>query len=219
MLETSTWSTLSLWLAVAASGLYHGVNPAMGWPLAVSAALMEKSRGALARALGLIAGGHLAAVLALLLPFVLLAPLLAWQHEIRILASLLLIGYGGMLLARPRHPRALARIPPRRLALWSFAVAIAHGAALMLLPLYLGLCGATGHEAAASLIGASAGMAIAVSLAHTAAMVAASATAAWLTYRYVGLQFVSRSWFNLDTLWASSLMIVGGIALAASMMS
>jgi hypothetical protein len=27
----------SLWLAVVGSGIYHGVNPGMGWPLAVSA--------------------------------------------------------------------------------------------------------------------------------------------------------------------------------------
>ena len=61
-----------------------------------------------------------------MLPFGLLAALLAWQTAIRIGA--LVIGFGAVLLIRRRHPRALARIPPARLGLWSFAVAIAHGA-------------------------------------------------------------------------------------------
>ena len=78
-----------------------------------------------------------------MLPFGLLAALLAWQTAIRIGASALVIGFGAVLLIRRRHPRALARIPPARLGLWSFAVAIAHGAGLMLVPIYLGLCGPT----------------------------------------------------------------------------
>ena len=211
------WTTASLWLAVIASGLYHGLNPGMGWPLAVSAGLMERSPRALVAALGPLAGGHLLAMLLVILPFALLVMLAEWQRQIQIGASLLVIGFGIFRLVNQRHPRALARIPPTQLALWSFAVAIAHGAGLMLVPIYLGLCLEANpdrsHEAAGSLINANLGMAVLVSAVHAAAMIAAGGCLAWLVYRYLGLKFVSRSWFNLETVWAVSLILVGGIAL------
>lgn len=206
-----------LWLALVASGLYHGVNPAMGWPLAVSAGLMDKSPRALFRALWALSVGHLVATLLVLLPFALLLVLADWQRPIQISASLLVIAFGLYRLIARRHPRALARIPPTQLALWSFAVAIAHGAALMLVPIYLGLCQAfelnAGHEAAGALMQASLGMAVLVSLVHVAAMISAGGCLAWLVYRYLGLRFVSRSWFNLDAIWATSLIVVGVVAL------
>jgi len=97
-------------------------------------------------------------------------------------------------------------------------VAIAHGAGLMLVPIYLGLCDTSGldqgHEAAVILVNANLGMAVLVSVVHSIAMISAGACAAWLVYRYLGLQFVARSWFNLDTIWAVSLIMVGAIALA-----
>lgn len=206
-----------LWLALVASGLYHGVNPGMGWPLAVSAGLMDKSPRALFRALWALSVGHLLATLLVLLPFALLLVLADWQRPIQISASLLVIAFGLYRLIARRHPRALARIPPTQLALWSFAVAIAHGAALMLVPIYLGLCQAfeldAGHQAAGELMQASLGMAVLVSLVHVAAMIGAGGCLAWLVYRYVGLRFVSRSWFNLDAIWATSLIVVGVVAL------
>ncbi|WP_126286334.1 hypothetical protein [Burkholderia stagnalis] len=209
-------SQLGLWSAVLASGLYHGFNPAMGWPLAVSNGLMARRTRALAAALGYLALGHALAVLAMMLPFGALTALVAWQTPIRLGASVLVIGCGAVLLIRPRHPRMLARIPPSRLGLWSFAVAIAHGAGLMLVPIYLGLCGIgldRAHRAAAALINASLGMALAVAVTHAAAMLAAGGLMAWLVYRYLGLRFVSRSWFNLDAVWASSLILIGALSL------
>ncbi|MGU7772203.1 hypothetical protein ACV229_18780 [Burkholderia sp. MR1-5-21] len=208
---------IGLWAAVLASGLYHGLNPAMGWPLAVSNGLMARSGRALATALGYLAFGHALAVFAVTLPFGMLAALLAWQWPIRIGASVLVIGFGAALLIRRRHPRALARIPPARLGLWSFAVAVAHGAGLMLVPIYLGLCGTgagdRGDLAATALVGAHLGMALAVAAVHAAAMIAAGGLLAWLVYRYLGLTFVSRSWFNLDRVWATSLMLIGALSL------
>ena len=70
--------------------------------------------------------GHLLAMLLVLLPFGLLVTLVEWQRQIQIGASLLVIGFGLFRLANRRHPRALARIRPTQLGLWSFAVAIAH---------------------------------------------------------------------------------------------
>ncbi|AOK17590.1 hypothetical protein WT26_17305 [Burkholderia cepacia] len=207
---------VGLWSAVLASGLYHGLNPAMGWPLAVSNALMTRRGGALVAALGYLALGHALAVFAVMLPFGLLAALVAWQAPIRIGASALVIACGAFLLLRPRHPRILARIPPARLGLWSFAVAIAHGAGLMLVPIYLGLCGLdrdAGHRAAATLVDAHLGMALVVAAVHAVAMIGAGGGLAWLVYRYLGLKFVSRSWFNLDAVWASSLIVTGALSL------
>jgi hypothetical protein len=207
------WAIAGLWLAVIASGLYHGVNPGMGWPLAVSAGMMEKSPRALVTALGALAGGHLLAMLLMILPFSLLVSLVYWQRQIRIGASLLVMGFGAFRLIDRRHPRALARIKPTQLGLWSFAAAIAHGAGLMLAPIYLGLCEADGPNrgdaAAGALISANLGMAVLVSIVHTGAMIAAGGLCAWLVYRYLGLKFVARSWFNLDATWAATLILVG----------
>ena len=176
-LSGADWTPIGLWLAVVASGLYHGVNPGMGWPLAVSAGLMERSSRALVAALWPLSVGHLLAMLLVLLPFGLLVTLVEWQRQIQIGASLLVIGFGLFRLVNRRHPRALARIRPTQLGLWSFAVAIAHGAGLMLVPIYLGLCRAAdldrGHEAAGALINANLGMAVLVSVVHSAAMIAA----------------------------------------------
>jgi hypothetical protein len=190
----------------------------MGWPLAVSAGMMEKSPRPLVAALGALAAGHLLAMLVMILPFSLLISLVYWQRQIRIGASVLVMGFGAFRLIDRRHPRALARIKPSQLALWSFAAAIAHGAGLMLAPIYLGLCEANGlnrgDAAAGTLISANLGMALLVSIVHSGAMIAAGGLCAWLVYRYLGLKFVARSWFNLETTWAATLILIGAISLA-----
>ncbi len=167
--------------------------------------------------------GHLLAMLVVILPFTLLVVIVQWQRQIQISASILVIGFGIFRFVNQRHPRALARIRPTQLALWSFAVAIAHGAGLMLVPIYLGLCRAAdlngGHEAAGALINTSLSMAVLVSVVHSVAMLTAGGFLAWLVYRYLGLKFVSRSWFNLDTTWAFSLILVGALSLVISLAS
>jgi hypothetical protein len=212
-------NTAGLGLAVATSGAYHGLAPAMGWPLAVSAALMGRGRRDLARALGSLALGHLFAMAAILLPFAMLSALVAWQRQIRSGAALIVIAYGLVLLARRRHPRFIARIRPGQLALWSFVAATAHGAGLMLVPIYLGLCAVAtdrAHEAAADLIRGGLGTAVAVSAVHTAAMIAIGGLMAVAIYAWLGLKALPRTWFNLDALWAASLIAVGGFSLAAT---
>jgi hypothetical protein len=156
----------------------------MGWPLALSAGLMERSTRALVAALWPLTVGHLLAMLVMILPFSLLVAFVQWQRQIQIGASLLVIGFGTFRIVNCRHPRVLARIRPTQLGLWSFAVAIAHGAGLMLVPIYLGLCQATdlrrGHEAAGPLIDANLGMAVLVSVVHSVAMIASGGSLAWL---------------------------------------
>ena len=206
-------SAAALWWAVVASGVYHGVNPGMGWPLAVSAALMERKQGSLFRALGALGAGHLVAMLAVLLPFSALLVLVDWQREIQIGAALLVIALGLFLLVYRKHPRFLARVPPTKLALWSFLVAIAHGAGLMLVPIYLVISG--GAHAGHGMPGAgTAGVAVLVGLLHTVAMFASGGLVAFGVYRWLGLKFLSKGWFNLDVVWALSLIIVGLVSLA-----
>ncbi len=208
---------LSLWLLVIGSGIYHGINPGMGWPLAVSAGLMGEGRRGVLKALVPLAGGHLLAMAVILLPFAMLSGLLAWQREIRIAAGVLVVGVGVFLLVYRRHPRFLARIKPTQLALWSFAIAMAHGAGLMLVPIYLGLCKVeeldAGHQAASALIGGNLITAVLVSIVHAIAMIVSGGLIAVLVYEWLGPRFISKSWFNLDVVWALSLILVGGIGL------
>nr|WP_254429808.1 hypothetical protein [Ruegeria atlantica] len=189
----------------------------MGWPLAVSAALMDKNRNSLLKALIALAAGHLLAMAAILFPFTALLFLVEWQREIQIGAACLVIGLGVYLLFNRRHPRFLARVPPSRLALWSFLAAMAHGAGLMLVPIYLGICQTietnSGHAAASDLMTGHAQIAVAVALAHTLAMTVSGGSLAFGVYHWLGLRFLSKSWFNLDLVWALSLILVGLISL------
>lgn len=203
----------ALWWAVVISGLYHGVNPGMGWPLAVSAGLMQGQRRSLLTALGMLAVGHLLAMLAILLPFSLLTALYLWEKELRIGAGILVLLMGFYLLINRKHPRFLVRVHPAKLILWSFLAAMAHGAGLMLVPIYLGICGVdsadTGHLAAQRLMGNNIISAVSVAVVHTLAMTVAGGIVATVIYFWLGLKFLSRTWFNLDIVWALSLMVVG----------
>jgi hypothetical protein len=217
---SAEWTETALWLAVVASGVYHGLNPGMGWPLAVSAGLMGRGRRDLITALAPLGAGHFLAMAGILLPFAAMTALIAWQYQIRLGAGLLVVAGGVALLINRRHPRFLARIKPTQLALWSFAVATAHGAGLMLLPIYLGLCSAReqdiGHEAAAALMRGSLATAIAVSLVHAAAMIVSGGAVALAVHGWLGLQFISKSWFNLDVVWALSLILVGAAGVTSA---
>src|SRR6056297_206392 len=214
-MELDSTTMAALWGAVVLSGFYHGINPGMGWPLAVSAGLMEGRHRAMAGAIGALAFGHLLAMLAILLPFSMMTVLVDWETEIRVAAGALVIAVGIYLLVNRRHPRFLSRIPPTKLVLWSFLAAMAHGAGLMLVPIYLGICGIdpaadTGHDAARELMGQNLASAFIVALAHTVAMTVAGGVIAAAIYFYFGLKFLSRTWFNLDVVWALSLVLVGG---------
>lgn len=221
-MEGLTGPAAALWGAVLLSGVYHGVNPGMGWPLAVSAALMERRRRAMGPALAALALGHFLSMTAILLPFSLMGALVTWETQIRLGAGALVVLMGLYLLVNRRHPRFLARVRPSRLALWSFLAALAHGAGLMLVPIYLGLCDLTpatgeGHEAAQTLLAQNMGTAFGVALAHTAAMTCAGGVIALGVHLWLGLRFLSRSWFNLDRVWALSLVLVGAFGIAAAL--
>jgi len=205
-------SDAALWLTVVALGAWHGLNPAMGWPLAVAAGL-ERRRDAAVFATWLpLAAGHFLAMAALLLPFAAAGAAFGWSRAIRLAAGALVLGFGLFRLLRRRHPRALARVPPTRLVLWSFLMASAHGAAFMLLPFALGLC--AGVPGMPSAPGAGAAEAALVAAVHTLAMLASGLVLAWLAYRVVGPGLIRRSWLDLDLAWGASLVLAGLASLA-----
>jgi len=211
-------STAALWAGVVGVGLYHGLNPAMGWPLAVARGL-EGRRGAAVFASWLPLGaGHLLAMALVLVPFALLTWMLDWAREIRIGAGLVVLLFGMSQLVLPHRHRWLARIRPTQLALWSFLMASAHGAALMLLPMLMGLCEppSAGQRAIGQLLRDGAGTALMVALVHTAAMVGAGLVVAWVVYRYLGLRALRAAWLDLDKVWALGLMAAGAAALATA---
>lgn len=214
-------NTGALWFAVLALGLYHGLNPAMGWPLAVANGMADRRAASVFATLLPLGGGHFAAIAVGLAPFALLGWYVEWSRAIRIGAGLAVLLFGVFKLLKRRHPRLLARIPPTRLAWWSFLMATAHGAGLMLAPFMLGLCAAPGHDALAAglaraAMGANLAAAVLVASVHTLAMLLAGTVVAWIVYRYLGLAFLRRAWLNLDAVWGASLVIAGaaGIGLA-----
>jgi len=217
-------TTTSLWAGVVAVGIFHGLNPAMGWPLAVANGLGEKRDTAVLATWLPLGAGHLLAMALVLVPFAALAWMLRWNQELRIGAGLLVLSFGVWRLARRHRHRWLNRVRPTQLALWSFLMATAHGAALMLLPILLGLCdsppamqsGLSSHAAVMELMRSSVGVAVTVSLVHTAAMIGAGLGAAWIVYRYLGLRALRGAWLDLDFAWALGLIAAGlaGIATA-----
>ena len=213
-------SVTALWWAVIFSGLYHGINPGMGWPLAVSAALMERKHAAMPKALAMLALGHFLAMIGILLPFTMMIVLVQYEVEIRMTAGLLVIAMGIYLLINRKHPRFLARVHPARLALWSFLAAMAHGAGLMLVPIFLGICAVgtdeKGHLAAQTLMGSNILTALTVAAVHTLSMTMAGGIIAVVIYAWLGLKFLSKTWFNLDVIWACSLVIVGAFGIYAA---
>ena len=203
----SPLAAASLWAGVVAIGLYHGLNPAMGWPLAVANGL-ERQRGAAVFATWLPLGaGHLLAMALVLLPFALLASLLPWGREIRIGVGLLVLAFGAWRLARPGRHRWSRRLRPTQLTLWSFLMASAHGAAFLLLPSALGR--GAGGAGAPTAPGGGVAEAALVATVHTLAMLASGLLLAWLAYRVVGPGLIGRSWLNLDLAWGASLVLAG----------
>jgi hypothetical protein len=206
-------NTSALWLTVVALGLYHGLNPAMGWPLAVANGMTDRRAASVFATLLPLGGGHFLAIAVALLPFAWLGWYLEWQRAIRVGAGLAVLLFGVFKLIRRRHPRLLARIPPTRLAWWSFLMATAHGAGLMLVPFMLDICmtpETAGHAALMnSLAQANMSTAMLVATVHTLANVLAGICMAWIVYRYLGLRFLKQAWLNLDAVWGASLVLAG----------
>jgi hypothetical protein len=198
------------WLALVGLGVYHGVNPGMGWLFAVGRGLQERRRGAVLGALVPIAAGHELSII-IVVVLVALTQTLVPPHTVRLLAALVLVVFGLYTLARPRsHPRGFGmRVGVLGLALWSFLMSSAHGAGLMLAPVLLGLPVANSFSDLRQ-IGATAALAATI---HVAAMVTTMAVVSVVVYEKLGLGLLRRNWFNLDLVWSVVLLATGAVTL------
>jgi hypothetical protein len=206
MTATAVWP----WAALVLLGVYHGVNPGMGWLFAVGRGLQERRRRAVLGALLPIALGHELSIV-LVVVAVVLTQALVPPHTVRLLAALALVGFGVYTLAWPRrHPRGFGmRIGLLGLAAWSFLMSSAHGAGLMLAPVLLGLPVADQYSDLRQL-GLTAGLAATV---HVAAMLVTMAVVAVVVYEKLGLRLLRRAWFNMDLAWGVVLLVAGAVTL------
>jgi hypothetical protein len=210
------------WLSLGVLGAYHGLNPGMGWLFAVALGLQERRRAAVLRAFGPIAAGHAASVCVVV---VVLSAAQLWVDAtiLRLVGGGALVAFGLYKLLRPlSHPRWVGmRVGPADLAFWSFLMASAHGAGLMLMPVLLGLhadtAAHTAHAADAARVatidGAS-GLMLLDLLAvviHSAAMFLVMAGIALVVYEKVGLKILRTAWINLDRIWAGALIATGAL--------
>jgi hypothetical protein len=201
------------WATAAALGAFHGLNPAMGWLFAVALGLQEKRKAAVVTALVPIALGHAASVA--IVAVVLTGMGLAVSPKVlRLVAAGVLIAFGLFRLARPfAHPRWVGmRVGSRDLVLWSFLMASAHGAGLMLAPVFLGAPGGVpmaGMPGGSSPAQAHAWADVGIVAVHTATMLLVMGAVALAVYQTVGLAILRRAWINVDLLWAAALIAVG----------
>jgi len=200
--QLTAWSTLFL------LGAYHGVNPGMGWLFAVARGMQEHRTRAVAWSLPPIAIGHALSVGVMILTVRLAQAAMPLKY-IRIGVAVALVSLGVYKLIRSRHFRwGGMQVGFRELTIWSFLMASAHGAGLMVLPVVL--AGPHAHHHAAS---QDAATGVWATLIHTLGYLSMTTLVALLVYQKLGLAMLRRSWFNLDLIWAIALVVTGSVAL------
>ena len=205
-------TSTELWLMLLL-GAYHGLNPGMGWLFAVALGMQEQKGSAVAKSLVPIALGHALAIGGVVLIALFLGVTLPLT-VIRYFVAAILVGLGIFCLARHWHPRWVRmQVGFRDLTVWSFLMASAHGAGLMVVPVLLGSTTAQagarmgGHDHMASAISPLAGML--ATGAHTGAYLAVTGLIAWVVYRKVGLALLRKAWVNFELVWAAALVATG----------
>jgi hypothetical protein len=206
----------ALWLMLLL-GAFHGINPGMGWLFAVALGMQEQKGSAVARALVPIALGHALSIGIVVLAAAFLGMALP-PEALRYPVAALLFGLGIFSLARHYHPRWVRmQVGFRDLTIWSFLMASAHGAGLMLLPVLLGNSAveaadhmAAHHHTSAATSPLAALLATAV---HTIAYLAVTGLTAWVVYSKFGVAILRKAWINLDMLWAAALMVTSVVTL------
>jgi len=206
----------ALWLMLLL-GAYHGINPGMGWLFAVALGMQERKGSAVARALIPIALGHALAIGSVVMAAAFLGMALP-REAIRYPVAAILFGLGTFSLIRHYHPRWVRmQVGFRDLTVWSFLMASAHGAGLMVLPVLLsssnveaaGQMAAHHHTSAA----ASPLAALLATAVHTIAYLAVTGFIAWTVYSRFGLAALRKSWFNLNLVWAAALVVTSLLTL------
>lgn len=196
------------WLALMGLGMFHGLNPAMGWLFAVALGLHRDSRAVVLQSLVPLALGH-ALSIALVAAAVVAGGMIDGL-PIRTIAGVALLGWGGVLLAiGSRHRmRVGMRTGFVGLAVWSFLMATAHGSGLMLLPAVIPLCQSADRMGGIGPFG-SALVALAAVGVHTVAMLIATGAVAIVVYQWIGVGFLRRGWINIEPLWICALFATG----------
>ncbi len=210
------------WLMLAGLGAFHGLNPAMGWLFAVALGLQARDGRAVAGALLPIALGH-AASIALIVAIVSVIRVMIEPLPLRLAAGLCLVAFGLYRLAAGyRHKFRVGMVAGfGDLTLWSFLMATAHGAGLMMAPVVLSMplmCQAGTLNAAGGPgdLADSAWTGLLAVFVHTAAMLAVTGLVAWVVYARVGLAILRRGWINLELLWSGGLIGIGALFVAAA---
>jgi hypothetical protein len=203
------WATLFL------LGAYHGLNPGMGWLFAVALGMQEHSSRAVVRSLVPIAFGHAAAI-ALVILLAGLVQVVLPLHAVKVVVAATLIALGLFRIVGKQHFQwSKMRVRFRDLVLWSFLMASAHGAGLMVLPVVMGLSSgpATSMEHMRSHAFGGPVTGIWATLVHTLGYFVITAAMALIVYRKFGLSMLRKAWFNLDLVWAVALIVTGCVAL------
>ena len=207
------------WLAVFGLGLFHGINPAMGWLFAVALGMQEQKRAAVLRALPPMVLGH-ALSIGIIIAAVLVAQVNVPHVTLKITAAAVLFAFGSYRLFRSRHPNWVGmRVGFGDLTLWSFVMASAHGAGLMLVPFFLRTpTPADGHDhmhhhcTVFANFNAPSLLALSVAV-HTFGYLLMTAAVAFLVYEKLGVAILRRAWFNIDFVWMLTLMLTGAFIL------
>ena len=204
------------WHAIVLLGAYHGINPGMGWLFAVALGMQQGSARGVWRALPPIALGHAVAVGVVLCARVgagLVVPL----DALKVVVAAVLMSLGLYRLWRHGHPRCGGmQVGFRDLTLWSFLMASAHGAGLMVLPFVMPTAtavAAPGHNHAYHVAAVPIDRAAAAVALHTAAYFTVMVLVAWIVYRKLGLSLLRKAWLNLDWAWAGALVVTGLVVL------
>ena len=211
---TSEMSTTS-WAMLMALGAFHGINPGMGWLFAVALGMQERRRGAVLRALIPLGAGHALAVAGAVGAALALGAVIP-LGELRWPMAGVLVLLGGLRFVRHQHPRwAGMRVGMPGLTVWSFLMATAHGAGLMVVPVFLGMsmAGAEGHMHHMPAAATNAGAAFLATGVHAASYLAVTAFIALLVFEKLGVGILRRAWFNLDLIWAGALVATGAMTL------
>jgi hypothetical protein len=202
------------WVTLVSLGAVHGVNPAMGWLFAVASGMQERRRGAVLRAVVPLGAGHALAVglaMGLALAIGVVVPL----STLRWMVAAILVAFGLLRLFPHRHPRWVSvRVGMGGLTLWSFLMASAHGAGLMVLPVFIDAAPAAGSHAH-HMTGVQTDMAAALIAAglHAAGYLAVTVVIAVIVFEKAGVGILRRAWFNLDLIWAGALIVTGAVTL------
>jgi hypothetical protein len=189
-------------------GTYHGINPGMGWLFAVGLGLQEGRGHAVWRSLLPMALGHTLAI-GIVVALAGLIQVIVPTQIVSAVVAVSLIGFGLYKLFRHRHPRfGGMRVGFKDLVVWSFLMASAHGAGLMVLP-FLGTnaTAAGHHDHMAAAVSPESGL-FAVAI-HTLGYLLVTGLAAYIFYKKVGLALLRKAWLNLDLIWAVALIGTG----------